>query len=252
MKQINTLIVDDEFLALKRIETILKSDKDFIIQASCTSSKEALAILSQKEIDLLLVDIEMPELTGMEMIQHLENKKKPLVVFVTAYDDFAIQAFEYYALDYILKPFSNERFQKMLHRVKEQIGHYTQKTVSWKEMQHSIDEKKLPGRITVKTGKKYHLIDPMQIAYICAKGNHCEIKLTTGEKHIHRDSLSHLISILPEDKFIRIHHSYAVAIGCIKQARRLPFGELEVKTTDDVFLKVSRKYKEKVKQLLKV
>lgn len=252
MKPIVTLIVDDEEPALKRAARLVSLDKDFVIYAKCTSSRNAAKILSAEGIDLLLLDIEMPELNGLDLLNELGDKKKPLVVFITAYDEYAVQAFEYYAIDYILKPFSNERFQRMMERVKIHLAAYPYPIpeISWAAVVDTIEQGTVPGRITVKTGKKYHFIDPSDINYIYANGNYCEIFLKTGLKYVHRETLSHIYSILSSRQFIRIHHSCIVSVSSIAEVKRSSFGELSLKTKDEKWLKVSRKYKETLKKIL--
>jgi len=252
MKPITILIVDDEEAARKRIERLLTNNKDFVNEKSCSSGMQALQVLSEKEIDLLLLDIEMPGISGLELVGKLDENKRPSVVFITAYDEYAVQAFEYYAIDYLLKPFSNERFEKMLDKVKIQLAVKKVTSIPWPDIMNFMETHQLPdNRIAVKTGKKYHFIEPADIAYICADGNYCDIRLRSGDKFVHRDTITHLSSILPADKFIRIHQSYIVAIASVNQVNRMAFAEMEVKMADGKMLKVSRKYKGLVKKLIK-
>jgi two-component system LytT family response regulator len=251
MSAITTLIVDDEMPALQRMQRLLSGNHDFLLAGSCVNGKEALEILAEIKIDLLLLDIEMPLMSGLALLERLDDRNKPLVVFVTAYDEYAITAFEYYAIDYLLKPFTNERFEKMLFRVTEHFKHYATAPVSWYDVKESITHKKLPGsRIAIKTGRKYHFIEPLQIAYVIVDGNYCNIKLHSGEKFVYRETLSNLLSVLPSGLFERIHHSYLVAISAVRQINRLGYGEMEVRMHDGSVLKVSRKYKEVVKKLM--
>lgn len=252
MKPIATLLIEDEEAARQRLERLLAADKDFRIEKSCSNAMEALPVLSEKKIDLLLVDIEMPGMSGIELVSSLNDNNRPLIVFITAYDEYAVQAFEYYAVDYILKPFTNQRFEKMLARIRQHF--INEKTINnpWTGVRQFLETHQFPdNRIAVKTGKKYRFIDPLEIAYVCAEGNYCAIRLGSGEKFIHRDTITHLLSILPENKFIRIHHSYIVAIASVQQVNRVAFGEMEIKMNDGQILKVSRKYKDHVRKLLK-
>jgi two-component system, LytTR family, response regulator len=252
MKPITILMIDDEEAARKRVERLLTGNKDFVIEKSCSSGMEALLVLSEKKIDLLLLDIEMPGISGLELVNKIEESKRPSIVFITAYDEYAVQAFEYYAIDYLLKPFSNERFEKMLERVKLQITGKKAANIPWPDIMNFMETHQLPdNRISVKTGKKYHFIEPADIAYICADGNYCGIRLCSGDKFVHRDTITHLASILPADRFIRIHHSYIVAIASVVQVNRVAFAEMEVKMTDGKLLKVSRKYKDLVKKMIR-
>ncbi|MES2330409.1 MAG: LytTR family DNA-binding domain-containing protein [Bacteroidota bacterium] len=252
MKTITVLIIDDEAPALQRNERLVLADKDFSIAGTCVNGEEALQILTDKKIDLLLLDIEMPVMSGLSLLQNFGIQNRPLVVFITAYDEYAVTAFEYYAIDYLLKPFTNERFEKMLARVKDHFRKEKHENISWADVNYSVQQRKLPGnRLAVKTGKKYHFIEPSQKAYVVADGNYCHIKLHSGEKYVHRETLSNLAAILSEDVFMRIHHSSIIAINAVKQVNRLGYGEMEVCMNDNSVLKVSRKYKERVKKLFK-
>jgi len=251
MKPIRTILVDDEGPALQRSQRLLQLQADFVLQGSCTNGKEALAVLMNGGIDFILLDIEMPGMSGIELLDRLDDSRRPLVVFATAYDNYAVKAFEYYAIDYLLKPFSNERFEKMLDRVRDHFTNKGKQDIPWKDVSHAIVQQKLPGeRIAVKTGRKYDFIAPSDIAYICADGNYCDIRLVSGNKYVHRETISNMISILPADQFLRIHHSYIISIASVKQVTRISFGELEVTMNDGCVLKVSRKYKGEVKKLL--
>lgn len=252
MKPITIVIVDDEEAARKRTERLLAASKEFVIEKSCSSGVDALQVLSEKRVDLLLIDIEMPGLSGLELVNRLEESKRPSIVFITAYDEYALQAFEYYAIDYLLKPFSNERFEKMLTRAKLHIAGKKATNIHWPDIMHFMETHQLPdNKIVVKTGKKYHFIDPADIAYICADGNYCNIRLCNGDKFIHRDTISHLAATLPADRFIRIHHSSIVAVSSVSQVNRMAFAEMEIKMTDGKLLKVSRKYKALVKKMIR-
>jgi len=251
MRPIVTLIIDDEELALKRVKTLVEGDKDFIIHAACMKSIDAAKIIAEDPIDLLLLDIEMPGMNGLELLNKIEINAKPLVVFITAYDEYAVQAFEYYAIDYVLKPFSNERFQKMLDRVRSHFINQYNNNIPWADVKNSIEKGTITNRITVKTGKKYNFIDYSGITYIRADGNYCEINTGEGLRYIHRDTLNHLATILPGDQFSRIHHSYIISVRSVVEVKRTSFGEMSVKMSDGNWLKVSRKYKGIIKDLIR-
>ena len=252
MKRIATLIVDDEDPSVQRVKRLVERHPEFHVVNTCHNGKEALDFIQRNDVDLVLLDIEMPIMTGIKLLNTLEESRRPLVVFLTAYDQYALQAFEYFAIDYLLKPFSNERFEKMLERVKGLVGSQSKPLFAWRDIQTAIDERKLPaGKITVKTGKKYHFIEVDEIAYITADKNYCEIKLLSGPRHIHRETLSHFENTLPQDKFARIHHSYIVRLDYIKGVNRVLFGDVEVVMKDGATFKVSRKYKNTIRTFLK-
>jgi two-component system LytT family response regulator len=251
MNPIRTMIVDDEEPALQRLERLLRLQNDLVLCGSYSNSMDASSALCEEKVDLLLLDIEMPGMSGIELLHSMDESKRPLVVFITAYDNYAVKAFEYYAIDYLLKPFSNERFEKMLNRVREYFTSIEKRLIPWNDVMDAVTQQKLPGaRIAVKTGKKYDFIEPGDIAYICADGNYCDIKLNSGAKFVHRETITNMIATLPAGKFLRVHHSYIVSIAAIRQVMRLAFGELEVIMNDGKILKVSRKYKQQVSKLI--
>src|SRR5262249_23150010 len=121
MEPIRTLIVDDELLARKRIRNLLRGRREFEVTGECANGKEAVTTVAQQKPDLIFLDVQMPDLDGFGVAQSIATKYRPIIVFVTAYDQYAVRAFEFHALDYLLKPFDDERFEKTLEWARTQI-----------------------------------------------------------------------------------------------------------------------------------
>jgi two-component system LytT family response regulator len=252
MRKIKVLIVDDEIQAIRRIERLLSEESSFEVTGRAFNTIEASDSMLENKPDLLFLDIEMPGMNGVDFMKSLDEKTRPLVVFVTAYDEYAVMAFEYFAIDYILKPFSNERFIKTLSRVKSQLKNSSRQNIDWSLVSNFVSNNNLPqDRITIKTGRNYEFIAFESIMYIKADGAYVEIHCRDGRKLLHRETITSLEQKLNSFNFIRIHHSTVVAARDIKGIHRLSFGNFELIMNDGNKLRVSRKYKEQVRIFLK-
>lgn len=200
----NVLIVDDEPLAQDVLETYIKQLSELNLVRKCNNAIEAMNALQEEEVDLMLLDIEMPQLTGTEFLKTLKNP--PLVIFTTAYPNFAIEGFELNAVDYLLKPISLERFLKGINKAKEQLD--LQKGVK------PVQQPKL-DYFFVKADKKLIKVNYSDIIYIEGLKDYVIIKMEDG-RVITLQTMKLLESKLPSDNFQRIHRSYIVNIKKIK------------------------------------
>lgn len=251
MKPITVLIVDDEEHAIRRVERLVAANPHFVIVGTCYTGQEAYDRLCRSSVDLMFLDIEMPGMSGIQLMEKLSGGTLPAVIFVTAYDEFAVMAFEYFALDYILKPFSNERFEKTLLRAKAYIQGQPQHIISWNQVTESFVKKTLPQeKIMVKTGRNYEFIGFEEISYISANGVYSNLILKDGRTRLHRDTIHHLADLLQSQGFVRIHHSAIVNPAEIKGIQRLNFGNSELIMKDGTHLRISRKYKKAIHKLL--
>ena len=212
-RDLRVLIVDDEEPARKRLRRALLEIPNIIISGEATSGFQAVEVLSQGEIDLVFLDIQMPGLNGFEVLAKLENT--PLVIFVTAYDEHAVRAFEVGSLDYLLKPYPLDRVEKAVARARK---HFGEPPPDWGALLQTLaGEKKapLPIRVAVRCGENTRFLSPKQILYAVSEDRVVRIQ-TVDERYISDDSLISLGKKLG-DKFFRCHRAVLVNLERIKE-----------------------------------
>ncbi|TNE70670.1 response regulator transcription factor [bacterium] len=240
------LIVDDEPLARKRISSLLEQDSSVTVIGVCANGLEALKVIETQTPDILFVDIQMPEMSGFQLIETVGPNKIPATIFVTAYDEFALKAFEVHAMDYVLKPFENERFFNTLERAKQII--INQKTDDLQEKVVRILEdlnakKNYVKRIMVKNSDKVFFIEANEIDYLESSGNYVKIH-SLGKHQLVRDTLTNMLSNLDPEQFFRVHRSTVVNIDKVKELQPWFHGDYLVVMKDGTKLNMSRNYKE--------
>lgn len=249
--KITALIIDDEPLAREKIRRLLRSENDIEIIGEAMSGAEAVELIESRKPDLVFLDIQMPEMNGFEVLQTIENKKMPAVIFVTAYDKYAIKAFEIHALDYLLKPFDSERLQSALNRVREYLQARHHGTLDEKLLSLLSDlkaEKDFPERLVLKTAGRVFFIKTTDIDWIEAAGNY--VKLHTGkDAHLLRETMNKTEAKLNPEKFLRIHRSSLVNIDRIKELNPLFNGDYAVIMQDKTELSLSRNYHDRLREL---
>ena len=216
MKKI--LVVDDELPALTNVQLALQAHPDWQLTASCHSTAQARALLQTEQVDLILLDIEMPMQSGLEFARELSQQAKPpLIVFITAYNKHAVAAFEVFALDYLLKPFEDERFAMMLERASQSIAMEEQvaQSVAMQDYfrdQDAVDagEKSPPlNHIVVRSMGRIERIGIHEIIWISAAANYVELHLL-DRVVLHRSTIAFMENHLPDDIFTRLHRNAIV------------------------------------------
>lgn len=249
---IRTLIIDDEPLARERIKGLLTHEVDFEVVGLCGNGREALSLIQEVNPDLLFLDVQMPELDGLSLVSQLDPEHLPEIIFVTAYDQYALKAFEIHALDYLLKPFDKARFQRTLTRSREQVARARQGGINEQLMGLLRDlhvEKKPIDRLVIRTDGKVLLLRPEEIDWIESAGNY--VKVHVGkEEHLHREALGSVEARLRPDLFLRIHRSTLVNVECIRELEPFFQGEYLVILRDGTRLNLSRHYKERAMKIL--
>ena len=248
---IRTLIVDDEPLARKKILTFLAGEKDIEICAECANGLEAVDAIRNYNPDLLFLDIQMPEMDGFEVIRSFEAATLPCVIFVTAYDQYAIQAFENHALDYLLKPYNRERFLTALNRARDILHNKQLQNVNehlLRLLTQLENPKKYTERIVIKSSQRIFFLPVTEIDWLGAAGNYVEIH-SGKETHLIRDTLSHLETTLDPNQFIRIHRSAMVNINRIQEIQPDCSDYLLILKTGHK-ISMSRNYKEKFTKII--
>jgi two-component system LytT family response regulator len=260
--KIKVLIVDDEPLARDKIRGMLKGKEDMEIVGEAGNGKEAVSAIRKHEPDLLFLDVQMPEMDGFGVLQTIGPSLLPMVVFVTAYDRYALQAFEVYALDYLLKPFDRERFEKALARARTQLDQEKRKDLT-QGLQALMDELSRirqgapaakPGpkyleRLAIKASGRIFFLRTQEIDYIESEGNY--VRVHAGkESHLIREAMSVLETQLDPKKFLRIHRCTIVNVDRIQELQPWFHGEYRVILRNGVQLTLSRSYREKLREFL--
>jgi two-component system LytT family response regulator len=248
--KIRTLIVDDEPLARERLAKLLEEEPDIELVGECANGREALDAIQSASPDLLFLDVQMPELDGFGVVAAVPTERMPAIVFVTAFDQFAVRAFEVNALDYLLKPFDRERFQVALRRAIEQIQRRQPEEITRRlsDLLAGLKPESKPlERLAVKTEGRVLLIKVEDIDWIEAADNYVNVH-AGSESHLHRETLTALEAKLPSNQFLRISRSTLVNVGRIKELQPMFHGDYVVILRDGAKLSLSRSYRERVNQ----
>jgi two-component system LytT family response regulator len=252
-EKITALIVDDEPLARKFVRRMLENHSAVEIVGECSNGKEAAAAIREKKPDLVFLDVQMPEMDGFTTLETLSAESLPQIVFVTAYEQYAIRAFEIHALDYLLKPFDQPRFDKAMTRVYEKNVDREQANTERKQIAALLENvsPKSPylERLVVKTGGRIIFLKTSEIDWIQADDKYAH--LHAGSKsHLVRQTLGTLEAQLDPRKFVRIHRSAIVNVEHIQELQPMFAGEHTVVLENGTKLTLSRSYKNKLFEIL--
>lgn len=249
MTKIRALIIDDEHLAREIIRTYLDDEDDIELIGECSNGFEGFKMINEQEPDLVFLDIMMPKLTGFEMLELLDHP--PIIIFSTAYDEYAIQAFEKNAIDYLLKPYSQERFTEAIWKVNQKLNSGDRENVGLKGLVERNQEKtETLTRIAVKTGSKIHIVSVAKIKYLEAMDDYVKIHTQEGD-FLKQNTMKYYEGHLSADDFLRIHRSYIVRVKEISRLELLGKDSHVVLLNDGTQLAVSRSGYSKLKEELK-
>ncbi len=251
-RSISVMIVDDEPLARHGLRAVLSGVPDLSIIAEASDGEEALSSVMEHRPDVLFLDIQMPEMDGFDLLGSLPPDAMPLVVFVTAYDEFAVKAFDTRALDYILKPFDAERIHTALHRIREMLLLKEQAEYSRKieEIVRTLRPgRKFLERVMVRNGGKIHFVPVGDILWCEAAADYLQLHTVSGV-HTIRMTIGAFEDDLDPAQFIRIHRSTIVRLGAIRELRPGTHGDYTALLVQGTELSVSRSYKERIERLL--
>ena len=258
-RKIRTLVVDDEPLARQSLRILLQHDPQVELVGEAGSGREALALIRRESPDLVFLDIQMPELDGFGVLERIEAAELPVIVFVTAFDQYALRAFEFHALDYLLKPFDDARFEKTLRRAKAQVEQREIKELSRRLVRLLEGREGLPearaaeprylSRLLVKAGGRVFFLKADEIDWIGAEDYY--VKLHVGRKgHLLRETMNDMEAQLDPARFVRIHRSAIVNVERIRELQQLFNGEYVVVLHDGTELKLSRARREQLQTML--
>ena len=250
--KIRVLVVDDEALARERACQLLKNDPDIEVIGQCGDGQTAVEKIQQDKPDLVLLDVQMPELDGFAVVEAVGSDKMPLVIFVTAHEKFALKAFDVHAIDYLLKPYDKERFETALRRAKDRFSREQSGELQTR-MNALIGELKTQpktvARLVVKTEGRVLLLRNEDVDWVEAADNY--VVLHVGpDTHMLRETMNSIEARLPAEKFIRVNRSTIVNIDRIKELQPLFHGEYVIILKNGTKLTFSRGYREKLDQLL--
>lgn len=258
MEPIKALIVDDEPFAREGIRLLLQADPEVEIVGECGTGPEAAAMIQSAAPNLLFLDVQMPEMNGFEVLSSVDSERMPAVIFVTAYDEYALQAFDVQALDYLLKPFTDERFNASVARAKAQIegGRVSEVNKRLKALlesyQQGTSERESPGepryleRLMVKSSGRVLFLTVDEIDWIEAADYYVQLHIG-GKTHLLRGTIASLEAQLNPNMFLRIHRSSLVNIDRVKELKPHRHGNYQLILSDGTVLELSRRRREKLR-----
>jgi two-component system LytT family response regulator len=253
MKKMRTLIVDDEPLARERLAALLSNEQDVLIVAQCRDGEEAVTAIVDHEPDLVFLDVQMPQMNGFEVIEAVGGERMPLVIFVTAYDQHALRAFQVRALDYLLKPFDRERFNEALERARRQVEREETGDLGRRLLALVKDlrrDQPRAERLVVKSGGRLFFLRADEIDWVEAAGNYVRLHVGTTS-HLLRETMNAIEGRLDPEKFFRIHRSRIVNMERIQELQPWLNGEYAVLLRTGTRLTLSRGYREKLQDRLR-
>jgi two-component system, LytTR family, response regulator len=249
---LRVLVVDDEPLARERIRMLLQADTDVAAILEGRNGEEAAVMIQEHAPDLVFLDVQMPGLDGFDALRQVRADRMPLVIFVTAYEQYALRAFEVHALDYLLKPFDRERFQAALGRAKERLQ-APSATDFHRQLRGLLDqfrdESRYPDRLAVKKDGRILSLKTVDVDWIEAEGNYVRLHLGK-QSYLHREKIATIEARLDPRCFRRIHRSTIVNVGRIKEFVPWFRKDYRVILQDGTELTLSRNYKDRVQELL--
>jgi len=258
-EKIRTLIVDDEPLARRNLRVLLEKDPQIEIVEECRNGREAVKAINTLSPDLIFLDIQMPEMDGFDVLAHVGPEHIQAIIFVTAFDQYALKAFDVHALDYLLKPFDDERFGHALRRAKAQIEAHEINRLS-KRLLALLEERESEQKVTkrekyltrlmIKDSGRMTLLKVNDIDFIEADGNYAKLHVGRATQLL-REKMNDLESRLDPAKFVRIHRSIIVNLDRIKEMHPHFNGDYIVVLQDGKQLRMSRTRREHLEARLK-
>ncbi len=252
MTRIRTVVVEDHIGARERLVEMLGAEPDIDVVASCGSGNEAVAAIRKFVPNLVLLDLQMPDLDGFGIIAALGDAM-PLTIFVTAYDEYALKAFDVHAFDYLLKPFGRDRFHQAVARARTRLSEGLQEQLARRFVSLVHDAGHSPaasGRLMVKSGGRVMLLPLDELDAIESEGNYVRLH-AGGRSYLVRDTMAGIEARLGSDRFCRIHRGWIVNLDRVREVATRPNGEHELVMRDGRRIRVGRAYREVVQARLK-
>ncbi|MCE2827527.1 MAG: LytTR family DNA-binding domain-containing protein [Verrucomicrobium sp.] len=244
MPPIRTIVVDDEPLARERLRTWFAREADFSVVGECSQGEEAVEVLRRERPDLVFLDVQMPGLTGVQVLEALGQDAPPAVVFVTAHEHFAVDAFEVQAVDYLLKPVSRERFKTALERVAKRLAGPGPGATAGP----APADPKLPERLSVKHNGRIIFVPVADIDWVGSADNYVELHVG-AQTFLLRETMTAITQRLPADRFVRISRTAIVQVGRVRHLEPLFHGEYSVELMSGAKLTLSRSHRDQLPRL---
>ena len=247
---IQTLIADDEVLARRKLRYLLDNEPDIEVIGEGSNAAEVLDLVGATTPQLLFLDVKMPGMNGLEVVEHLSrsgDRPGPHIVFTTAYDQYALQAFEIRAIDYLLKPFTAERLQMAIQRVREQIE-FTELSAG-RTQKSQKDKDGYTTRLVFKSRGRILFLSVTDVRWIGAEENYVRI-CTANENHLLRETMTAMEQRLDPRSFLRVHRSAIVNLKYVREVRTEPQGDFVVHMVDGQKVPMSRSYHARIRELL--
>jgi two-component system LytT family response regulator len=250
----NVLVVDDEYLARQSVKIMLEKQNGVGEVFEAKNSSEALKVFGDQNPDIVFMDIQMPGISGIELAKQLPNHCH--IVFATAYDKFAVEAFELNAVDYLLKPFDDDRFTQAWMKIQDKSKDNSRENIDFHQVEKSIEnlsdtqEKIYRKRLVIKDPGRIRLVDVDSIQYISGAGNYAELHLADCNEVLHRETLTMLEKQLDPELFVRIHRSTIVRRDSVIELRPNERGDYSIVLKCGKVLTLSRTHKDKLDMLL--
>lgn len=238
---IRTLIVDDEAPARRRLRHVLGDEPDVEIVGECRDGPDAVAAIRHDSPDVVFLDVRMPEMSGFDVLEAVGVEAVPVVVFVTAHGEYAVEAFDARALDYLLKPFSRARFAETMQRVREALGEDALRRRLARELRALLDEEAGERRLVIRAADRVVFLEESEIDRIEGAGNY--IRIHAGDRsYLYRETLKGILNRLDPDRFLRVHRSHIVRLDGIREMRQVSHGEFELRLENGALIPATRTY----------
>jgi len=245
--RLRVLIVDDEAPARRKLRAHLEAESNIEVVGEAGSGSEALDAIRGQKPDLVFLDVQMPGMTGLDVIEAVGADRMPAVVFVTAYDEYALEAFEVQAVDYLLKPFSAERFRKALQHAAERIRQRASGAESLEPLLARLlgRERRFLERVLVRDGERLFFVPVREILRLSAEGNYVAVR-TASATHLVRETLAGLEERLDPECFARVHRSELVNVGFIQEIQPLFHGDYLIVLRNGDRVRLSRRFQSRL------
>ena len=242
MDTLKVAIIDDEPLALQRLRRLVSQQSDLELVGEGKSGLEAVSLIQEKKPDVVFLDVQMPELDGFGVLDVIGPERMPEVIFVTAFDEYAVNAFNVNAIDFLLKPYDSARFFAALGKARKSIGNGHAKVAT-------LAESVRRDRLVIRSDGRYIMLKPREVEYVEAAGNYLQVH--AGDKqYTVRDTMASLESRLDHQRFVRIHRSTLINLDYVKELEATFHGEYVITLRRGQRVMLSRTYRGKLEQIL--